>query len=159
MITQHVQQETALLNISQLIRSTLGLTTADTEYCLALMSEFRQLKLTPVMLIKNPGCVDMIKRMRRYVGNEKQWNLTEAEREEFVGNALKIRTMAGEIYKQFKKLFVFPEDMPFYPTFASLVEIFHDKIKDLDQEQTIRLVEMPEEIKPFLPGFQSEKVR
>lgn len=54
------------------------------------------------MLLKNPNCVETIKRLRRYVGNTKNWDITEDEKTEFNAKTAKVRQAAVEIYDSFK---------------------------------------------------------
>ena len=58
--------------------------------------------LTALMLKKNPNVVETIKRLRRYVGNIKDWNMTEDQRVDFNGKALKVRKLSESIYNSFK---------------------------------------------------------
>lgn len=54
------------------------------------------------MLKKNPNCVETIKRLRRYIGNCKNWELSDEEKKAFSENAEKIREHADTIYNIFK---------------------------------------------------------
>lgn len=54
------------------------------------------------MLKKNPNCVETMKRLRKYVGNTKAWDMSDEERIKFDFYAQQIRTKAEQIYNQFK---------------------------------------------------------
>lgn len=54
------------------------------------------------MLIKHPIVVETMKRLRRYVGNTKNWGFTDEQKEEFDEKAEKVRSLAGSIYDSFK---------------------------------------------------------
>ena len=54
------------------------------------------------MLKKNPNVVDTIKKLRRYVGNTKNWKLSDDDKRNFNENAEKVRQKAEEIYNSFK---------------------------------------------------------
>lgn len=54
------------------------------------------------MLKKNPNCVETMKRLRKYVGNTKAWNMPDEERIKFDFYAQQIRNKAEQIYNQFK---------------------------------------------------------
>lgn len=54
------------------------------------------------MLKKNSNVVETIKRLRRYVGNIKDWNLTDEERIQFNEKAEKVRQLADALYNKFK---------------------------------------------------------
>lgn len=58
------------------------------------------------MLRKHPMVVDTIKRLRRYVGNTKNWGFTDEQKEEFDAKATKVRFLAEAIYNRFKVDFV-----------------------------------------------------
>lgn len=60
------------------------------------------LKITKLMLIKNPNCVETIKRLRRYVGNTKNWEISEDAKKEFIAKTEEVRRVAVEIYDSFK---------------------------------------------------------
>lgn len=63
---------------------------------------FPEEKITPLMLKKNPNVVETIKRLRRYVGNIKDWNLTDEQRIQFNEGAEKVRQHADSLYTKFK---------------------------------------------------------
>lgn len=54
------------------------------------------------MLKKHPNVVETIKRIRRYVGNIKDWKFTDEERAVFNENAEKVRHLSDSIYNKFK---------------------------------------------------------
>lgn len=54
------------------------------------------------MLKKNPSVVETMKRLRRYVGNIKDWNMTDEQRLAFNEKAVKVRELADTIYNIFK---------------------------------------------------------
>lgn len=60
------------------------------------------MEITAVMLKKNPNCVETIKRLRRYIGNCKNWELSDEAKKVFNENAEKIREHADGIYTIFK---------------------------------------------------------
>lgn len=54
------------------------------------------------MLKKHPNVVETIKRIRRYVGNVKDWQFTNEECSAFNENAAKVRDLSDSIYNKFK---------------------------------------------------------
>lgn len=54
------------------------------------------------MLKKHPNVVETIKRIRRYVGNVKDWHFTSEESSAFNENAAKVRDLSDSIYNKFK---------------------------------------------------------
>lgn len=97
-----LKTENDLLEIDHGIKTALQLASADPDKCIRLFKAYRELTLTPLMLLKNPTCVETIKRLRRYVGNIKNWAFNEAQAVEFLRKSEKIRREAIEIYNQFK---------------------------------------------------------
>lgn len=63
---------------------------------------FLELKFTKFMLKKHPIVVETMKRLRRYVGNTKNWGFTDKQKEEFDEKAGKVRNLAESIYNSFK---------------------------------------------------------
>lgn len=57
------------------------------------------------MLKKHPIVVETMKRLRRYVGNTKNWGFTDEQKEEFDEKAAKVRNLAEGIYNSFKVSF------------------------------------------------------
>lgn len=54
------------------------------------------------MLKKNPNCMETIKRLRRYIGNCKNWKLSDEEKKQFNENEEKVREHAEIVYKCFR---------------------------------------------------------
>lgn len=94
--------ETALIEYDMEIKGCLQLSAADPQKCISILEKYKSLKLTKLMLKKNPGTVETIKRLRRYIGNMKTWNFTDDEIEDFNKKAAKIRDLSENIYKSFK---------------------------------------------------------
>lgn len=91
-----------LLEMNGLIKTVLGRERADVKGCIGLLERFQLLNLTPMMLLKNPSCVETIKRCRKYVGNVTHWGYTEEEIEEFAEVAKNVRKISDDIYHQIK---------------------------------------------------------
>lgn len=105
-VSQIIMSEVNLLQYDVDIKSSLQLSSADTTKCIAVLEKYKHLEVTALMLKKNPQVAETIKRLRRYVGNTKEWNFTDEERVEFNDKAVKIRKLADTIYRNFKvKLF------------------------------------------------------
>ena len=62
----------------------------------------KELEVTPLMLKKHPFCVNTIKRLRHYVGNLKEWDMTETDKILFNLKAQELRNCAVAIYSKFK---------------------------------------------------------
>lgn len=134
--------ERELVELNLEIKSCVGLAKADPERCVELMEQYQQLKVTPTMLKKNPNCVETMKRLRKYVGNAKAWNMADEERIKFDFQAQQIRTKAEQIYNQFKTMFAVPEGtVPFWEAFGEEVTKFQQRTKHLSQEELFLLVD------------------
>lgn len=94
--------EQTLLSLDFKIKQTLQLTSANPDSCLDLLGQLKELTLTPLVLKKNPHCVETMKRLRRYVGNTRNWQFTEEQKREFNEKAEKLRKISIEIYNSFK---------------------------------------------------------
>ncbi|XP_055550773.1 hepatoma-derived growth factor-related protein 2-like [Wyeomyia smithii] len=134
--------ERELVELNLEIKSCVGLAKADPEKCVDLMERYQKLKVTPTMLKKNPNCVETMKRLRKYVGNAKAWNMADEERIKFDFQAQQIRTKAEQIYNQFKTMFPVPEGtVPFWEAFCEEVSKFEEAAKHLSQEELFLLVD------------------
>lgn len=161
--------EVTLLQYDVDIKSSLQLSAADTTKCISVLEKYKNLDVTALMLKKNPQVAETIKRLRRYVGNTKEWNFTDEERVDFNEKASKIRKLADTIYKNFKvrnhfdvvkysisllndeklifyyiylqKLFNFPSNVVFWQGFLDEVSSFKEQTKSLSREELITLTE------------------
>lgn len=122
------------------------------------------------MLKKNPSTVETVKRLRRYVGNIKDWNFDEIQSAEFNEKAIKIRKLAEIIYKNFKvifnvdfettqfsilfiylqictmqKLFNYNYNDTFWQSFSDDVELFKQQTKELSRNDLLKLTVEPGE--------------
>lgn len=93
--------ERSLLGFDAKIKAALGLDKAQPNEALECLSEMLLLEVEPLMLKKHPHVFDMVKRLRRYVGNIKEWNLTGQGLTQFRNDAAEIRTKADEVYEKF----------------------------------------------------------
>lgn len=100
-----VSTEALLLDLDFKIKQTLQLTSANPDTCFTLLEELKALTVTPLILKKNPHCVETMKRLRRYVGNTRNWQFTEEQKLQFNEKADKLRKISIEIYNNFKVSF------------------------------------------------------
>lgn len=134
--------ERELVELNWEIRSCVGLAHADPERCVVLMEQYQKLKVTPTMLKKNPNCVETMKRLRKYVGNTKAWNMADEERIRFDFYAQQIRAKAEQIYTQFKTMFPVSEGaVTFWEIFCEDLSKFEQATKNLSQEELFLLVD------------------
>lgn len=136
--------ESTLVELDHLIKASVGLSGAQPEKCLKHLYDMRKLDVTPLMLKKHPNCVETIKRLRRYVGNVKEWEMDETLQTNFNAKAAQIRTEAEDIYNGFKKLFqVSSEKNTFWEIFMEEVGIFREKTMHLTSAEMCSLVDEP----------------
>lgn len=142
-----IDQEDALfmerdfIRLSQDLRESLGLKRADIDRCLQLLDQYKDLDLNALMLKRNADCVDTIRRLRKYVGNLKQWNLTPEQEVDFNKKAEIIREKASKIYQNFKKMFIFREDEHFWEQFCDMVDEFRRVTKHISEPNRVLITE------------------
>lgn len=138
--------ESNLIELDHLIKASVGLSSANPEKCIEHLDEYKTLEITPLMLKKHPGCVETMKRLRRYVGNAKKWDMDESGKADFEKKANQIRVKAEEIYSTFKRMFPAneTEGRSFWESFMDEVQKFRNKTQNLEQNEVIELIEEPE---------------
>nr|CAI5864485.1 unnamed protein product [Callosobruchus analis] len=94
--------EANLVSLDAKIRSCLGLDSANPKEAIGHLEEMRQLRFDDIMLKKHAHVVEMVRRLRKYVGNAKEWNMPEESLNEFSNQAEKVRSKAEEVYAKFK---------------------------------------------------------
>ncbi|EDV93203.1 PC4 and SFRS1-interacting protein [Drosophila grimshawi] len=110
-IEELIDQEDALfmerdfIQLSQQLRECLGLRRANVGRCLEILQQLKDVELNKLMLLRNPECVDIMRRLRRYVGNLDLWKMDKNDEEEFKERATIIREVSTGIYDTFKTLF------------------------------------------------------
>lgn len=97
-----MREEVILVETVTLIRTMMGIEKPNVDGCIELLKRFQLLSLTPLMLLKNPICMQTIKRLRKYVGNTKHWGYTDDEMLDFNEKAKDVRMLSEDIYKQVK---------------------------------------------------------
>lgn len=132
--------EVQLLDADCRIKASLSLTNAKCDDCLRAMDEILDLKLNALMLKKHPEVVDTVKKLKKYVGNVAQWQLTAEEVEAFEEAARKIRSKADTMYNKFKSLFTIPNGKSFLEVYSSETNLFHQKTNSLSVSELYGLV-------------------
>lgn len=140
----YLKIECSLVELDHLIKASVGLGGAQPEKCIQYLRELQSLDITQIMLKKHPSCVETIKRLRRYVGNVKVWDMDETIRTDFNTKANQIRNEAETIYTGFKKLFNNSvTNSTFWEFFMEEVEKFREKTKNMSKHQLFGLIEEP----------------
>lgn len=94
--------ESNLLQYDSKIKAALALDKANPREALEYMELMFKLDVDPLMLRKHPHVMDMVKRLRRYVGNVDEWDMKGDELQEFYKDAEIIRKKAEEVYLKFR---------------------------------------------------------
>lgn len=87
------------------IKMNLSLEQANVEQSINLLEHIKANilpNITKLMLLKYPNTVDTIKRLRNYIGNISSWTMEDTQLEEFKEKSQTVRTLANEIYDEFK---------------------------------------------------------
>lgn len=102
--TSQIQFE--IIQITGDLKKSLGLKNADLDLAmnlLLMMKEETLPMMTSGVLQKCPELLDVLWKIRNYIGNAEAWKLNEQEAEEFAEKASKLRELALEILEGFKQ--------------------------------------------------------
>ncbi|VEN61325.1 unnamed protein product, partial [Callosobruchus maculatus] len=155
--------EANLVSLDAKIRSCLGLDSANPKEAIVHLEEMSQLRFDEIMLKKHAHVVEMVRRLRKYVGNAKEWNMPEHSLNEFSTQAEKVRSKAEEVYAKFKKVVIVPDNVEggFWEAFSEVLSKYREGCKDLTEEQIQLLCAEPRSRQAFLElldASESEKV-
>uniref|UniRef100_A0A2M4BP57 Putative transcription coactivator n=2 Tax=Anopheles marajoara TaxID=58244 RepID=A0A2M4BP57_9DIPT len=138
-------QERQLVECVLEMKTTVKYTGPNAERCIELLDQFQDLKITPTMLKKNPNCVEVIKKLRFYVGNADAWNMDAQQRVKFDYLAKRIRDKAEQIYNRFPAMFPeVHEEESFWQAFQEMVTKFDLATQHLSPEELYLLVDEAE---------------
>ncbi|XP_017091698.2 PC4 and SFRS1-interacting protein isoform X2 [Drosophila bipectinata] len=135
--------ERDFITLSQQLRECLGLRRANVGKCLEILEQFKEVDLTRLMLLRNPECVDIMRRLRRYVGNLELWKMNSTDEMEFKEKAQIIRKVSTGIYDSFKALFApLPEQEDnFWVDFCEKVRIYKNYTKNMNENLRVTMSE------------------
>ncbi|XP_033162850.1 PC4 and SFRS1-interacting protein [Drosophila mauritiana] len=148
-IEELIEHEDALfmerdfIQLSQQLRECLGLRRANVGRCLEILEQFKEVEFTKLMLLRNPECVDIMRRLRRYVGNLELWKMDLSDEVEFKERAQTIRKVSSGIYDGFKSLFN-PEpesEDNFWIDFCEKVKIYKTYTKNINENLRVGMNE------------------
>ncbi|CAG9766010.1 unnamed protein product [Ceutorhynchus assimilis] len=129
------------------IKCNLGLDSALPDIALNTLKEFTEFEedLDALMFKKNPHVLDTLRRLRKYVGNAREWNISDSDLEKFIEKAANIRTEAGLIYNRIQTLFpIDTTEGVFWDSFMDVVSDFRMKCKELTEDQVMALCDEPD---------------
>ncbi|CAH1116548.1 unnamed protein product [Phaedon cochleariae] len=132
-----LKQEAELVSLDGKIKNCLGLDKADPKEAIGYLEEMNAIDFDDVMLKKHLHIVEMVRRLRKYVGNTKEWKMTDDSLTEFSSQAEKVRSKAEDVYAKFKKVVKLPENSTsFFEGFTELVSQFRATCKEMDMSET-----------------------
>lgn len=99
---EFLKTELEMVSLDTKIKGALGLQNAEPPAALESLKALIDLDIKPIMLKKHPHIVDMVKRLRKYIGNLKEWKLSDTEEEAFNEKATQIRDLAEKVYQKLK---------------------------------------------------------
>ncbi|XP_023025077.2 JIL-1 anchoring and stabilizing protein [Leptinotarsa decemlineata] len=152
--------EADLVDLDVKIKNCLGLDKANPKEALGYLEKMCQIGFDDVMLKKHLHIVEMVRRLRKYVGNTKEWNMSDESLTEFSSQAEKVRAMAENVYAKFKKVVKLPENSTsFFDGFTELASQFRADCKDLDltEAEVFVLCTEPRSRKAFLDRLEEKE--
>ncbi|ERL85111.1 hepatoma-derived growth factor-related protein 2 isoform X1 [Dendroctonus ponderosae] len=153
-----LKKEAVLVTWDSKIKNNLGLDKAFPEKALSALGEFRTFErdVETLMFKKHPHVLDTIRRLRKYVGNTKEWAMSVEESNTFARKAEKIRNEAEKIYNKVKNLFKIKEEKGnFWDRFMEEVADFRTKCKDLTENEILLLCSEPESRQAFVDKLEN----
>ncbi|KAF2887254.1 hypothetical protein ILUMI_18919 [Ignelater luminosus] len=126
-----LKTECNLIETDAKIKDCLGLDKADPKQALEYLDNILHLHIETLMLKKHPSVVDMVRRVRTYIGNVKGWNLTDKQLETFQADAARLRNKADDVYLKFITIFNARNETEFWNDFCGHVQTFREQTKDM----------------------------
>uniref|UniRef100_A0A2M3ZI62 Putative transcription coactivator n=1 Tax=Anopheles braziliensis TaxID=58242 RepID=A0A2M3ZI62_9DIPT len=127
------------------IKQSVPFNGANPARCLKLLNQYQDMRITATMLKKNPYCVEIIKKLRGYIGNEEERNMDDKERIELYYLTKQIRETAEKIYDRFPAMFPgLDKEVPFYTAFQEIVTQFRLNVQHLSTTERYLVVDEEE---------------
>lgn len=146
-----LQCEQQLIKLHDKVKEWLNGYLMYPEQYINLLTVYKNLQLTPLILKKNPHCLEMIYKLRNYCGNIEHWRYNNFEDQpnnhmEFRAQIYCTLSLTNEIYQLFKSLFNYPKTVRFWDAFKADVEKFRKNIRNLSASELKNLDEEPPDI-------------
>lgn len=125
-----LQKEVNLLDHVHQLRLSLRTTHANYEKALETLQKLCDLNIDAIMLLKNKDVIDTIVKVTKYIGNAREWNVSEEEVLQHDEKARQIRCKARLVFYMFKSLFTVPDGKTFQEVYIQEVNNFLAKTKD-----------------------------
>lgn len=136
---EELKREGEFVEYSMALRRSLGLKKADADRCLEILEEFKKIEPTELMLLRNADVVEAIRRMRRYIGNISEWDLSKEDEAAFMEKAEKIREECVGIYDSYKRIFNYTNNKPFWIEYEKRVKLFNGLTSKISKDQFYNL--------------------
>lgn len=134
---ERLNLEADLLSLDVKIKNCLGLDKADPKEAILYLEEMCKLNFDDIVLKKHLHIVEMVRRLRKYVGNTREWKMNDESLNEFTKQAETVREMAEKVYGKFKKTVKLPKNTSgFFEGFTEVVNQFRADCKELGLTET-----------------------
>lgn len=143
---ERLKRESDLVRWDSKIKMNLGLEKALLDEALKCLNEFSEIEehVDELMFKKHPHVLDTIRRLRKYIGNTKEWKMDGDELDFFSKKAEKIRNEAERIYNRLKDKIKIDDPKPtFWDAFLEVVADFRAHCKNFTDMQILSLCAEP----------------
>ncbi|KAJ3649973.1 hypothetical protein Zmor_021686 [Zophobas morio] len=155
---ERLRSESTLVELDAKIKNCLGLNKADPKKALEFLDQMLEINMDEIMLKKHSHVVEMIRRLRKYIGNVDEWNLSPEELDVFNTDAQKLRTKADEIYKKFKSVVKLPAgSINFWDGFNDVVRKFREDCIHLNNREVFVLCAEPYSRQAIIDRLEQEE--
>ncbi|KAF7278640.1 hypothetical protein GWI33_008156 [Rhynchophorus ferrugineus] len=148
-----LKTEADLVTLDSKIKMSLGLDKALLDDALSCLEEFKDIErsLDALMFKKHPHVLETIRRLRKYVGNVREWKMDDKELTTFSKKAEKIRYEADKIYNSLMSIIdVRIEKNTFWDSFLEVVSEFRAQCKEFSDLDILVLCAEPNSRQAFL---------
>ncbi|CAH1365393.1 PC4 and SFRS1-interacting protein-like isoform X2 [Tenebrio molitor] len=155
---ERLRSESSLVELDAKIKNCLGLSKADPQKAMEFMNTMFKINMDEIMLKKHSHVVEMIRRLRKYIGNTEEWNLSPEELTRFNQDAQVIRTKADMIYKKFKSVVQLPPGcINFWDGFNEVVKKFREDCVHLNNREVFVLCAEPYSRQAIIDRLEQEE--
>lgn len=126
-----IEQDIKFLNIN--IKMTLPTSSSQNLIeCLRFLEilKIQAPNVTSIMILKNPNFLETIKRLTKFIGNQKIDEMPDLEIQAHKENILKIKSLSQEIYEILIKSFNFPYESHFWLQFIARLQKFEKETQN-----------------------------
>jgi len=138
-----LKTEATMVELDRNIKTSLNNSNPQISKCCELLTEFLQISLEPLHLIKQPDILLTIRKLRKYVGPADKSNYTEADRVNIANGVKMITTRSNLCYEKLSNLFpsFSSSQKSFHEFFQDKVDKFGEETKDWEEKKLLSLTE------------------